>query len=190
MKNQKVGFLGVVLLMLFVLTAGHVWASTLISLISPFYVQFIDGDDEDSVVSFNAHFVNTDNNTTYWVGIGSLDHKWKSDGIEVGPNSDLLKYNLTLDPPGTYDVYVAWDTGTDGKPDKYIWTSEAGVASASTSGSTLSIIWDDPIHFSSFEYTFNGDGFNVISAVPLPAAVWLFGSGILGAGLLRRKLLA
>ena len=55
-------------------------------------------------------------------------------------------------------------------------------------------VWDKDFDSSNFCCDFNGDDFDgtwtsaSVSAVPVPAAIWLFGSGLLGlAGMARRK---
>ena len=51
---------------------------------------------------------------------------------------------------------------------------------------TATVPEDDPNGYAGFQYELNLTG--TISAVPVPAAVWLFGSGLLGlAGMARRK---
>jgi hypothetical protein len=65
-----------------------------------------------------------------------------------------------------------------------------------TGGSSTAVIFDGSrVDLTAVDISFvPGDGFEVslidnvtVSAVPVPAAVWLFGSGLAGLGWLRRK---
>ena len=152
-----------------------------------FYIEFVDGPDDDNTVSFSAIFTNADNRT-YRVGIALPDHSLRSEGIRVdsGNNSS---YDVNL-LPGTYDIYVAWDSGSDNVPDVYVWTSQPGMATYAINSSdpspTLAIAWQNGIDFSLFAFTFDdGDGFRV-QPVPLPAGVWLLGAGLVGVALGRK----
>ena len=151
-----------------------------------FYIEFVDGPDDDNTVSFSVIFTNADDRT-YWVGIALPDHSWMSDGIAVDSGSNP-SYTVDL-LPGTYDIYVAWDRGSDNVPDVYVWTSQPGMATYAINSSdpspTLSIAWQNDINFSQFQFTFNGDGFRV-QPVPLPAGAWLLGAGLVGVALGRK----
>ncbi len=172
-------WLGVALLLL----ASGVRASTL----PGFYVEFVDGNDADNLVSFTAVFANADSRT-YWVGIAPPDHSWISSGLAISANSSLTQsFDLS---PGTYDIYVAWDTSGDSNPDTYVWTSQPGMATYAINESdpspSLSIAWQNGIDFSQFQFSFSGDGFGV-HAVPLPAAAGLLSLGLFGVGVVRRR---
>ncbi len=169
----------------FLLLVSGVRASTL----PGFYVEFVDGDN-NGTVSFTAVFANADSRP-YWVGIASTDHSWVSSGFAISANSSVTQpFDL---PPGTYDIYVAWDTSGDSNPDTYVWTSQPGMAAytvntvnKSDSSPTLSIAWQNGIDFSQFQFSFSGDGFRV-HAVPLPAAAGLLSLGLFGVGVVRRR---
>ena len=126
---------------------------------------------------------NTDNQT-YWMEIMSADHsetKWEA---SVSANSS--SYLNSSVEPGIYDIFVAWDNDGNGTPDTYVWTSEGGAGySISNDGQQLFISWSG-LNFSQYQISFT-DKF-AISPFPLPGVVWLLGSGLLGVGIIKKKL--
>ena len=143
--------------------------------------------------------------------LAQISGNWKVMGQAVG-QSELVTYSLVLDPgaifSGSANAFTAttntFTSGTliDGRGGTYtdggLWRVQDGrsynitaTVTASTGGlATGSAYIDDPLTFqlpSGVTFT-SASGSTYASAVPLPAAVWLFGSGLLGlVGIARRK---
>ena len=100
------------------------------------------------------------------IGIGSLSGLYVGSLTGVEGNQPIARLNFTLGTGVTnaaISVAESYGTGT--------WSAWDGIT--------------DPYDFTN---TYNGATINAVSAVPVPAALWLFGSGLLGlAGVVRRR---
>ena len=111
-------------------------------------------------------------------------------------------YTISLDDSATGGVGTAGQTmtftvgeGQVGGAIKFAWGSTTGIdvvnvwnvnADGSLSYATVPGMIDGP--FPGFQASFELTSPGLVSAVPVPAAVWLFGSGLLGlVGVARRK---
>ena len=135
--------------------------------------------------------------TTSLSGVGALP---ATDGISFGPVT--YPFQLPLGPSPVATTTLNTGAGCDGltlaaQVNAYTITPNIGNISVCTTGMTDDGIGGDPMTsaaFSGFNANFDitsvyFDSFVTAPAsVPVPAAVWLFGSGLLGlAGFLRRK---
>lgn len=108
-----------------------------------------------------------------------------SNGPFPGVTGDLSGNNLTLD----LRSWTAWWNGTDFNQ------GAAGVTATTDAGGNFTASWTAPVVGGPFNgqtgsWTITGTAGPVGSTpeVPIPAAVWLFGSGLLGlVGVARRK---
>lgn len=151
---------------------GHVWTMSNIQVFGPGTYSFVS-----DVYPF---YVNTST-----VGAGQLmahmDFSWNG-------STDM-------------DTYVLWNTSTGGcfgDCTTQLWTNSGGsTGSVNPGGNTFGTYWDwvtiDTIGVNGpfprkFSFNIHGNAVNLPAAVPLPPAVWLFGSGLMGlASVMCRK---
>jgi len=146
-----------------------------------FWVKFID-DNNDGKVTFSLYAASNENQD-YYTGIAPYNNtNNRTELLKIPANSNVVK-SFTISP-GIYDVYLTPNYTT------FYWTSR-GDAVGSSTGATLTIDWFSGSGISVFEFVFSlsGDTFQ-LTAVPLPSALWLFGSGLIALGLIYKKLLS
>ena len=115
------------------------------------------------------------------MGGGTADCGTTSDGICTGTNTQV-------DPPVTFDVGGTQDYGTGIASVTCLNTCAAG--ETYTLDYQAVVPFGDPSGFGGVNYQLHLEGV-IGSAVPVPAAVWLFGSGLLGlVGVARRRKVA
>lgn len=134
----------------------------------------------------------------------SIDLAWEFSG-NTGMHQSTSDINiLSDDGAGNFELdFTGWSVTWNGVPnipmggDSANFAADTGIATLSCSSAactngdtyTLDYAAHVPLDFPGFggaAYTLHLEG--VVSAVPVPAAVWLFGSGLIGlAGVARRK---
>jgi hypothetical protein len=132
--------------------------------------------------------------------------------VSIDVNSDILLNGSVADDPAMFLHYddvsnwpVAWDSSTISMTNQWEGEYNGDAAIESTyqtfsfaqqltnAGGVISIAsgWGELQHVLNFGsgsgYTYTVTGGNV-SAVPIPAAVWLFGSALAGLGYLRKRI--
>jgi len=150
---------------------------------SPFYVKFIDAND-NGFIDFRVTAHNNANQT-YYTGVATTDHTRIDDPLLQIPagKTNSTSVSWSVNTPGEfliYDVYLTSDFNT------YYWTSQ-GDAFSESRGKRITIYWKNKNITMWFVPTKRDD--IQITAVPLPSALWLLGSGAITLGLIRKKLL-
>ena len=155
-----------------------------------FYVKFIDSDN-DGYIKFTA-YISNDADQTYYTGIATADHNTYLNSLQIPKGGFIntpVSWNLN---PGEfyaiYDVYLTPDPDSD--PESWYWTSQ-GDAEGSSTGATLSIDWfSGNSKIPVFNFALSTTDTFQITAVPVPSALWLLGSGVVALGLVRKKLIS
>jgi len=151
---------------------------------SPFYVKFTDANDNGSIY-FKLDAENTDDQITYYTGVAPIDdHDNYTQLLAIPPNTKKIKEDFTwsVTPGGSkvYDIYLTLDNNT------FYWTSQ-GYAEVENKGKKIKIYWKN---FHVIETLKPKGKDNIqLTAVPIPSALWLLGSGVITLGLIRKKLL-
>jgi len=150
-----------------------------------FWVKFIDGDG-DGEINFKLNATNSDTQTTYYTGVASIDdHNDYTQLLAIPPNTKKIKRDFTwfVTPGGSkvYDIYLTSDNST------FYWTSQ-GYAEVESNGKKIVIYWKNFPVTEIFKPKERDD--IQITAVPIPSALWLLGSGVIALGLIRKKLLS
>ena len=150
-----------------------------------FWVKFIDSD-ENGNIDFKIE-INNYSSTTYEVGIAKPNTYEPSPLLSVSPNSSnstSISWDVASGGSLIYDIYL-----TDGS--NYYWTSQDTAGYDITpSEDSLTINWFKSgqtvimVCWNATSGTFK------ITAVPIPSALWLLGSGVIALGLIRKKLLS
>ncbi len=152
-----------------------------------FWIEFTDYSGNGSI-DFTLS-VSSTASQDYYIGIADTDHSNLTQLLLIpagGSNSTFLSWGV---PPGgslLYDIYLTPDNST------FYWTSEGdAVYKITGSGKKLYTYWlngDITVGFDSTGIPGKKDAFAIVP-VPLPSALWIFGSGIVALGLIRKKLL-
>jgi len=151
-----------------------------------FWVKFIDSD-ESGTIDFTVTAYNYADQT-YYTGVATIDHELYLEPLEIpAGGSSTDEGSWEVNPGGflIYDIYLTPD------PDSniYYWTSK-GDAVGSSTGYTLSIDWlNGESNIPVFTFAFSTTDTFQITAVPIPSALWLLGSGAITLGLIHKKLL-
>ncbi|MCU4137995.1 MAG: hypothetical protein MW689_001566 [Thermodesulfobacteria bacterium] len=176
----------------------------------PFYVKFTDAD-RNGKIEFNLTGLacgGCHDGRIAHTGVATTDHTTIYDPllqIPQGENSTSTGFNSTFVSwevePGEsliYDVYIYFTFTNSTYQSDYYWTSQGYATSFEYDGNvTISWILYHPYSFYKyanmteiFEPT-SGDDIQTIqtTAVPIPSALWLLGSGAITLGLIRKKLL-
>jgi len=152
-----------------------------------FWVKFIDSDESGSI-DFTVTAYNYADQT-YYTGVATIDHGNYSDPLQIPANGfTSTSVCWEVDSGGflIYDIYLTPDPNGE----IYYWTSK-GDAVGSSTGYTLSIDWlNGKSNIPVFTFAFSTTDTFQITAVPIPSALWLFGSGTITLGLIRKKLLS
>ena len=107
------------------------------------------------------------------------------------PNNMFLSYNPSM--AGLYYLAVSpWNIDPFGPKDEFGFDERIWLQGSSTPDGPAALLpvsgWGGTYSAVSSGYTINLTGAEFISAVPIPPAPWLFGSGLLGlVGIARRK---
>jgi len=130
--------------------------------------------------------------TTAQPGIPSIDQTWMSASFGISGNHKTTAAVTVID--GTTLDFSGWVMRLGGSEDYNLGTQQ-NIASYTFDGTnyTLDYYWDlsdngnNPLgSLEVYDYHLHLEG--VVSSVPIPAAAWLFGSGLLGlVGMARRK---
>jgi len=170
----------------------------------PFYVKFTDAD-RNGKIEFNLTGLACGGchvGKIAHTGVATTDHTTIYDPLLQIPagssNSTFVSWNVDPGKSLIYDVYIYFTNST--YQSDYYWTSQGNTISFEYNGSvTISWILFHPYTFYEsanetlteiFE-PINGDDIQTIqtTAIPIPSALWLLGSGAITLGLIRKKLL-
>ncbi len=150
-----------------------------------------DGNEGVSVTEF-INSLTTPSSLQSPVGVGANAGVYGLNAVdnlalEIGPNGELQLFVVEDQNPS--DIWVATDADGDGIADNIDLFASLGVLGSEASGFIV-----DPRGGYLVNIQHPGSGNDALwsitqaSVVPVPAAVWLFGSGLLGLiGLARRK---
>ena len=126
------------------------------------------------------------------MGVGAIDAVYGLDhpdnlAIETGPNGEIQLFVVEDENPS--DIWVATDADGDGIAEIVDLFASLGTSGAEASGFIV-----DPRggYLVNIQHPASGNdalwSITRASAVPVPAAIWLFGSGLIGLfGVVRRK---
>ena len=152
-----------------------------------FWVKVID-TGENGAIDFTITAYNYADQD-YYIGFATPDHEMRDFLIlripAGGSNSTPFAWGANQWGFLVFDIYLTPD------PDSniYYWTSK-GDAVGSSTGYTLSIDWlNGESNIPVFTFAFSTTDTFQITAVPIPSALWLLGSGAITLGLIRKKLL-
>ena len=122
---------------------------------------------------FDAGTVSIVNTTTFYASV------WTAHDTTFADNGDGT-YGGTA---GSANMLFDWSVNTN-IPVEAVWDVTDNGDGTATVGSVSTVILGSSPAFPGFHPTFTGG----LNAVPVPAAVWLFGSGLLGlVGVARRR---
>ena len=150
-----------------------------------------DGNEGVNVTEF-INSLTTPSSQLSPVGVGANDAFYGLDdvdnlAIEFGPNGEIQLFVVEDESPS--DIWLATDEDGDGVADIIDLFASLGVAGAEATGFII-----DPRggYLVNIQHPNSGNdalwSITLVSAVPVPAAVWLFGSGLLGLiAMARRK---
>ncbi len=145
----------------------------------------LDADDNEGVnVTEFVNSLTTPSSQLSPVGVGANDAVYGLDdvdnlAIEIGPNGELQLFVIEDENPS--DIWVATDADGDGIADIIDLFASLGVAGAEATGFIV-----DPRGGYLVNIQHPGSGNDALwsitqaAVVPVPAAAWLFGSGLLG----------
>ena len=172
----------------------------------PFYVKFTDAD-RNGRIEFNLKGFacsGCHDGRIAHTGVATTDHTTIYDPLlqipQNGNNSTFVSWEVDSGKSLIYDVYIYFTQPCDGEIcySDYYWTSQGNATSFEYDGNvTISWMLFHPYTFylganmtEIFEPT-SGDDIQTIqtTGVPIPSALWLFGSGAITLGLIRKKLL-
>ncbi len=151
-----------------------------------FVVKFIDSDNSGSI-DFKVFGLSGVSSSDYYTG-----------AVEI--NSSISSSSLLIPAANSTSTFVSWDVPpgksllcniylTDGT-NRY-WTSQGeAVGTTKLQDHLLIIGWlDGNNKLPVFEFGFSkSDTFAIVSAVPIPSALWLLGPGAVALGLIRKKI--
>jgi secreted PhoX family phosphatase len=153
----------------------------------------LDADGNEGVyVSEFFNSISTPSSLFSPVGSGAIDSVYGLDdpdnlAIEIGPNGEIQLFIVEDEDPS--DIWVATDADGDGVAEMVDLFASLGPFGSEASGFII-----DPRGGYLVNIQHPGSGNDAlwsivqVSAVPVPAAVWLFGSGLVALfGLARRK---
>ena len=159
---------------------------------SPFYVKFTDADEngkiEFNLTAISCTFCHT-RNQTYYIGVATIDHKTIYDPLlqipAHGGNFTFISWKVSSGESLIYDVYLTSDFDT------YYWTSRGDAFGKRFNYlNTIIIDWSKIGVNVKIAFTHLALRDDIqITAVPIPSALWLLGSGVITLGLIRKKLL-
>jgi len=150
-----------------------------------------DGVEGVNVTEF-TNSMTTPSSQSSPVGVGASDAVYGMDDVdnlafEIGPNGELQLFIVEDENPS--DIWVATDADGDGIADIVDLFASLGVPGAEATGFIV-----DPRggYLVNVQHPSSGNdalwSITRVAAVPVPAAVWLFASGLVGLiGLARRK---
>ena len=150
-----------------------------------------DGNEGVNVTEF-INSLTTPSSQSNPVGVGVNDPFYGMDdvdnlAVEFGPNGELQLFIVEDENPS--DIWVATDADGDGIADIVDLFASLGVLGAEATGFIV-----DPRggYLVNVQHPSSGNdalwSITQVAAVPVPAAVWLFASGLIGLiGLARRK---
>jgi len=165
----------------------------------PFYVKFTDAD-RNGKIEFNLTRLACGGchvGRIAHTGVATTDHTRIDDPLLQIPagssNSTFVSWEVDPGESLIYDVYIYFTQ--PGKNKIYYWTSQGNAISFEYNGNvTISWILFHPYTFyenASMTEIFkptSGDNIQT-TAIPIPSALWLLGSGTITLGLIRKKLL-
>jgi len=155
-----------------------------------FWVKFIDGN-EDRLLPLLVNGYSHNTIQTYYIGVATIDHKTIYDPLlKISPEKINLTYvNWYVKTPGEsliYDVYLT----SNSESNIYYWTSQGHAFGKSLDYNTIIIDWSKIGVNVKIAFTHLALRDDIqITAVPIPSALWLLGSGVITLGLIRKKLL-
>lgn len=150
-----------------------------------------DGNEGVNVTEF-INSLTTPSSQLSPVGVGANDSVYGLDdvdnlAIETGPNGEIQLFVVEDESPS--DIWLATDADADGFADIIDLFASLGVAGAEATGFII-----DPRggYLVNIQHPSSGNdalwSITQVASVPVPAAAWLFGSGLLGlASIARRK---
>lgn len=173
----------------------------------------IVGQLNAATVSFNNSLTNVNQGDTFSLTVQGTDFApIVGGGLNLSFNSSVLQVNSVTINQSVFEFYIGDGTeegivdnsfgqllntsfnsffGASGNFDIMDISFTAVGTGTSDLNLSESLLWVFADEFGGYygdQVTYDPATVNVVSAVPVPAAVWLFGSGIIGlAGLARRK---